>query len=138
MPLLGRWVAIGVALDDDDVSVVQQTIERSAGQKGVSKDGRELIESAVRSNDGRGALIAQSDDIVEVDGLVRGKGAQPEVIDYQQIGACEAQEASLVATVSTSGTELFEHVTRSGIQDLVTDQTGALTQRLGDVTLADT
>lgn len=77
----GRRVAVGVAVEDQDVRAMQQPVQGGAGQQRVAEQGWQFIDGAVGGQQGGGPLVALADDLVEVDGLIAAQGPQAEVID---------------------------------------------------------
>ena len=107
------------------------------GEEGVSEEGGDLGDVAVGGEDGGVALVAEADDVVEVDGLVAGQGAQADVVDDEQRRSDESLEAFFVGAVGACGAARAEDVVGGGVRDVVPDATGALPEGLGEVTLAN-
>lgn len=138
-----RWgrgregVAVAVALQLDDVGVIQQAVHGRAGEEGVAEEGVPLLNGPVAGDDGRPALVATSDDLVEVVGLVVAEGAESEVVEDEEVGTGEAEEASVVALVGPGGAEFVEHLVGLDIQGGVSGPAGAVAEGLGQAALAD-
>lgn len=134
---VGSWVAVGGAVDLDDVGVVAESVDGRAGEQGVAEDGGPLRGGAVGGDDGGAALVAESDELVEVGGLVCAQGHEAEVVDDEEIEVGEGGELSLVAAVSAGGAELGEEAGRGDEEDLVAPSHGAVAEGLGEMGLSD-
>src|SRR5215218_6906855 len=87
-PASGRWVAIRVALEDEDVGVMEEAIHRRAREEGIPEERPELLGVAVRGEDERAALVPEADHLVEVRGFVGGEGLETEVVEDEQVDPC--------------------------------------------------
>ncbi|HWN68895.1 MAG TPA: integrase core domain-containing protein, partial [Haliangium sp.] len=137
LPLVWWWISIGVTLENDDVSIVEQAIHGGAGQQWIAEDRGQFLESAVGRDQDGAALVAEPDDVVEIQRLLGCELAKAEIVQDQQRRAREPEQLAIVTAVATGGSELLEHVVRGDEQDLVAEPAGPLAQRLGDVALAD-
>lgn len=86
--------------------MVEEPVHGGAGHQRVAEEGRPLFDGAVGGDDGAFALVALADHFVEVRGFILGEATQAEVIDDEQLGRGEAQEALLVAAVTSGGPQL--------------------------------
>lgn len=85
-PLAGTLLTpIALALDDELVRVVSESIERTLREDGVVKEGDPLFDIAVACDDGTGAPMSFDDDLIEVAGLSGVESPEPEVVDDENI-----------------------------------------------------
>jgi len=117
--------------------VVQQAVDGGAGEQLVLEERAPLVDRPIRSDDQGAALIPLADHFVEVERFVVDQGAQPEVVDDQQIGGGEAQQLAVVGLIGAGHAELGEHIVGGDVEDLVAHAAGAVTERLADMRLAD-
>jgi hypothetical protein len=64
------------------------------------------------------------------------KGAEAEVVDDQEVGRGEAQQAPVVGAVGTRGAELLERLLRRHVEHSLSEAAGTMPERLRDVRLA--
>src|SRR5690606_13366282 len=83
-----------------------------------------------------GALVALTNDVVEIDGFIAGQVTQAKIVDDEQVGAAVAGEFPFVRTVASSGAKLLEHLMRRRVDDVISRHAGAVAESLGDVALA--
>ena len=115
---------------------MEQAVHRGAGEQRVAEEGGELVDGAVRGEDHRAVLVALADDLVEVDGLLAGEGAEAEIVDNEQVRRREAEQAAVVAAVGAGGAELLHEILRRDVEHRVAGAAGAVAQGLGDVRFA--
>ena len=77
-------LAVALAGDDQGVGMMGQPIEGGAGEEAITEGIRPLREGAVAGDDQRLALIALTDELVEVFGALGNQGAEAEVVDHQK------------------------------------------------------
>ena len=66
MGLFALGAAVAVAFDDKRLSVMQETIQQSGSQGGITgENSRPVLESDVGGDDDRAALVAFGDDLKE-------------------------------------------------------------------------
>ncbi len=116
--------------------VVHQTIHRGVGEQLVVEQWRPFFERAVRGDHGGGSLVALTDDVVEVDGLVVGECPQAEIVNDQQVDAGIPRQPSLMGTVGSTGAEVLEHLVRGCVQDVEAGKACPVPNSLSDVALA--
>ena len=126
-----------VAGDDDLVGVVRQPIQRGRGEERALEQVRPLGEGAVAGDDERALLVALVDDLVEVLGSGRVQGLEPEVVEDEQVGADVGGQAALVGAVGAAAVEVRQHPRGRDEQDVEATTAGLVTERLGEVALAD-
>lgn len=68
------------------MSVVEQSVHGCAREQGVTEEVTELAVAPVRGDHSRASLVADTDDLVEVHGLVALQWTQSEVINDEQVG----------------------------------------------------
>ncbi|QDE71504.1 hypothetical protein BHS05_33325 [Myxococcus xanthus] len=119
------------------MGVVEEPVHGGAGHEWVAKEGRPLFDGAVGGDDGAAALVALADHLVEVHRLVLSQAAQAEVIDDEQVGRGEAQEALVVAAFAACGAQLHEHFVGADVEGAEARAAGAVAEGLGQVGLAD-
>lgn len=81
-------------------------------------------------------FVAGADDLVEVDGLVIAQRTQPEVVDDQQVGCGEAQDAAVVRAVCARSSQLLEELLRGHVEHGLAEPARTVAKRLSDVRLA--
>lgn len=92
-----RGVAVAVAVEDEDVRVVEEPVHRGAGEDWVAEERTELADVALGGDDGGAALVAAADDLVEVEGLFAAEWPEAEVVDDEEVGSGEAKQPPLEA-----------------------------------------
>src|SRR5690606_40520504 len=112
-------------------------VHGGAGEEGVAEEWRPLLDGPVRGEDGRAALIALSDDLVEVDRLVVDKRPEAEVVDDEEVGRGEAGHPAVERAVGPRGPELGQHVVGADVEHVMAGPAGSVAERLRDVRLAD-
>lgn len=82
---LPRRIAVGVALDGNDMRMMQRPIHRHAGQEHIAEECRALLDGPIRGEKGGAALIALPNDLLQVLRLLVAQRAQPQIVDDQQM-----------------------------------------------------
>ncbi len=116
---------------------MEEPIEGRTGEERIVEERGPLVERAIRGEDERATLVALTNDLVEIHGLLALERAQPEVVDDQEIGRREAQESAIVRGIRAGRAELREELMRRGVEDGVAGDAGAMAERLREVILAD-
>jgi len=81
--------------------------------------------------------VTPDDQLVEVDGLLRGEAMEPEVVEDEQVGRQEATEDPLGGVVDAGLRHLAEVVVGRGEADAASGADGRVAERLGQEALAD-
>jgi len=84
--------AVAVAPDVDDVAVVEETVDERAGHEVVAEDLAPLVERLVRSENGRGGLVAAGHELEEEHGAVATDGQVADLVDDEERGMGECLE----------------------------------------------
>src|SRR3989449_378055 len=126
-----------VAGDDDLVGVVRQAVEGGGGEERALEQVRPLGEGAVAGDDERALLVALVDDLVEVLGAGRVQGLQSEVIEDEEVAAHVGGETAFVGAVGAAAVEVRQHPRCRDEQNVEASAAGFVTERLGEVALAD-
>nr|WP_276598787.1 hypothetical protein [Nannocystis sp. SCPEA4] len=80
---------------------MQEPVGGGAGKEFVLEERRPFLDRAIRGDDQGAALVALADDFVEVERFVVLQRAQAEVVDDEQIGCGEAEQAPIVDLIVT-------------------------------------
>ena len=132
-----RGVAIGVALDDEDVRVVKQPVHGRAGEQRVSKERRPFVEVAVGGEDKRSFFVALADELVQIHGLIVFERPQAEIIDNQKVDCGQARQFAIIGIIRAPSAKLGEQLVGGEVQHGVTSYAGTVTDGLSDMALAD-
>ena len=79
---------------------------------------------------------ALGEQLIEVVTLADRQAAQGEVVEDQQIEACQAPQPRLPAAVGASAGQFAQHAARLGKEHRVATPAGGMPERAGDVRLA--
>ena len=81
--------------------------------------------------------MAKPNNLIQVEGLIVAHGLQTEVVNDQEVGRREAKKSTFVGSVASRGAELFHHVARNDVEDLMSGEASSVTQGLCNVTFPD-
>ena len=84
--------SVAVALDDDLVCVVCESVDGALSKDGVIEEGDPFFDGAVGSEDGGASAVSFEDDLVEVAGLLGIESAQREVVQEEEVGSEKASQ----------------------------------------------
>jgi len=79
--VLGLAEAVALALDADDVGVVDHAVDERGSARRVGKDGGPLLEREVRGEDEALSLVAAADDLEEEIGISVVEGEIADLVD---------------------------------------------------------
>jgi hypothetical protein len=83
-------LAVGLATDEEGVARVGEPVAGGAGEQRVADRLRPRVEGAVAGQDQGLALVARTDQRVEIVGQLRGEWAEADVVEREQIDRAEA------------------------------------------------
>jgi len=141
--LLGDVLAVAGSVDVNAQGVPGEAVEDGHGDGGVAEVTAPDAEGDVGGNDGRGAAVAQVDEIEEG---VSGGGlvvafldlAEADIVDDEQVGSGPGFETAAVGGVGEAGVQVVEQVDAAGIADGELLLAGAKAEGLEEVALAGT
>ena len=125
-----------MALDDDLVAGVGETVKGAVGQDGVIEESEPLVDSPVGSDDEAGPAMPGDDQLVEVDGLLLGHPVEAEVVEDEQVRGEEGAEGLVRGVVHPGLSHGPEEVVGAFEADGVSGPDGGIAESLGDEALA--
>lgn len=123
--------------DLDDVGVVEQAIHCGGGEEIILEEWSPFDQGSVGCDDRTATFVASSNEVVQVEGLVAGQWPKPEVVNDQEIGIREAEHLAFVGIVGPCRAKLEKHFVCGDVEYTVADDTGTMTESLGDVAFPD-
>jgi hypothetical protein len=90
MLLSATALAIALATDEEGVARVGEVVAGGAGEQRVGERLRPRVEGTMAGQDQGLALVARTDQRVEIVGQLRGEWAEADVVEREQIDRAEA------------------------------------------------
>ena len=106
-------------------------VEGAVGEDRVVEETQPLLHGAVRGDDEARAAVAPDDELVEVDGLLRGEAMEHEVVENEQVGHEEAAGNLLGGAVDAGLHHLAEVVVGQAEAVAVFGASGCVAEGLG-------
>jgi hypothetical protein len=116
--------------------VVEQPVHGGAGEEWIGEQASELVDVAVSGDHEGTLLVPLTNDFVQVERFRSDKGAQPEIVDREDVDLGEAGEASFVGSIAPSSPKLAEELLGQDELRRVPCSAGSQRERLGQEALA--
>lgn len=129
--------AIGLAVDDQDIGVMDQAIDDGDHARGVGEDGAPLDEGAVSGQDDGLADVALVDEVEEQVSMTVTVGEIAQLVDHEEVGTGVMAQATAQGAVTLLRGEITQHVCGGGKQDTVASEKRLMGDILGDHGLAN-
>ena len=131
------WHPIGLADEDQTISIVPQAIQSRGAEEFVSREGLvPFLEGQIASDDGGLAFVSFCNEIMEIFIGRRAQRLQPEIVNDQKWHAGERREASIVSSVRAGGVEDGGELGGGVEQHIDAAAHGELAERLGEMAFA--
>jgi hypothetical protein len=130
-------LAIALALDDDLVGVVSESIDSALGEEGILEEWDPFVDGAIARENRGGAPMAFEDHLVEVRRLLGVETAQPKVIDDEDIGSEQAAEGLVGGVIGAGLVELLQEVIGAQEEHLAAGAARGVPERAGEKRLPD-
>lgn len=95
-------------------------------------------EIQIAGHDGGGAFVAFGDQVMQIFILRRSQGFEPKIIDDEERHASEGCELAFVGAGGAGSVEGTDQLSATGEHDIDAAADGAVPERLGEMTFADT
>lgn len=106
--LAGLFVAIGFALEGDDLGVMDETIDERDDAGGVGEDLRPVRERAVGSDQGAAGFVAAVDQFEEQIGMAVRIGQVANLVDDQERRCGVVAQSTAQSRIAIEGGEIIE------------------------------
>ena len=90
----GLFEAIGLAVDGDDLGIVDEAVDHGDDAGGVGEDLVPVGEVAIGGDQGAFGLVSSADELEQEVGVAVGVGEVPDLVDDQERGSCVVSQAS--------------------------------------------
>jgi hypothetical protein len=132
--LVEGWrIAERVTLEPEHVRGVEQAVHGGTCKERVAEEDGELFDVMIGRHDRCGAVVARTDDLVEVDGLVFAERLGADVVDDEQVDVGEAGQLAAIVTGAARAPEGAKQLASGGVAD---PAAGAVAEGLRNVAFA--
>ena len=116
---------------------MDESVGDGGGGGGVVEELSPVLEGEVGGDDGRGALIALVEDLVEQIGAAGVEGQVSQLVDEQEVVGGPSREAPGEGVACLGGDELVDEIGGEGETHAVAAQAGELAESVGEVGFPD-
>lgn len=88
---------------------VDESIENGVGECGVTDDGMPVLKRQLAGDERSAPSISVLENFQQVPPLGVGERGEAEIIEYEELGACEFVEQLGIGTVRTRTSQFAEH-----------------------------
>lgn len=116
---------------------MNETVENSVGHRRIAEVIVPVLDRQLTGDQGRVPVVALFEDFEQIAAAGGGHGAEPPVVEDQQVGLGNLGHQLRVAAVGTGEGKLLQQAWQSLIEGRVAEPAGLVGQGAGEVALAD-
>ena len=116
---------------------MDESVGDGGGGGAVVEELPPILECEVGGDDGRGALVAPVEDLIEQIRAAGIEGQIAQLVDEEQLGCGPGGETAVEAILGLSGDEIVDEICGGGEADAVAAEASELSDGVSEVGLAD-
>jgi len=124
-------------LDADEEALVDQAVCDGGSRGGILKELAPLFEGQVGGDDGRAALVATIEDLVQQVGAASVEAEVAELVEQDQVIGAPGAQPAVKCVLGLGGHEVVDDVGGRGETDTIAAQAGELADGIGKMRFAD-